>query len=384
MDFGLSEEQKILRKSARDFLKKECPKTLVREMIQDEKGYSPQLWGKMAEMEWQGLGFPVEYGGSGGSFLDLVILFEEIGRALLPSPFFATVVLGGMSIMEAGTEKQKQTYLPKVAKGDILLTLAMAEPGARHEADSITLKAAPFKGDYIINGTKLFVPYANTADYILCVANTGDETRAKDNITIFIVNAKDSTIAINPEKVIGQDKQYEVIFKETVVSKQDILGRLDIGWVNIEKVLHKATVALSAEMNGATEHILEMTTSYAKERVQFGKPIGSYQAIQHRCVDTLIALRASQVLTYDAAWKISLGIPCAMDVSMAKAWASESYKRATWTAMEINGGVASIVGHDMPLYYRHAKGTEVKLGDADFHRELIATEVLDKGPEVEA
>lgn len=378
MDFSLSEEQEMLKRSAWDFLEKECPKTLVKEMIQDERGYSAQLWHKMAELGWQGLGFPTEYGGLGGCFLDLVILFEEMGRALLPSPFFATIVLGGMSILEAGTEKQKQTFLPKVARGDMLLTLAIAEPGTRYETGLITVKATQRQGDFIINGTKLFVPYANTADYLLCVAKTGDKAKVEDGITIFIVNAKSPGVALSPLKTIGQEKQWEVMFKETVLSKQDILGRLGSGWVDIKNVLQKATVALSAEMNGATERILEMTVSYAKERIQFGRPIGSFQAIQHRCADMLVALRASQALTYEAAWKISLGITNTTEVSMAKAWASESYRQATWLGMEINGGVASIEDHDISLHYRQAKAAEAMLGDADFHREIIASEVLGK------
>jgi alkylation response protein AidB-like acyl-CoA dehydrogenase len=159
MDFSLSEEQKMLKNSARNFLEKECPTAMVREMVKDEKGYSPELWYKMAELGWLGLSLPAEYGGAGGSFLDAVVLLEEMGRALLPSPFLATVVLGGLSILEAGSNEQKERFLPKVANGEILLTLAITEPGARYEADSVTAEAEVHDGDFIINGVKLLVTY---------------------------------------------------------------------------------------------------------------------------------------------------------------------------------------------------------------------------------
>jgi alkylation response protein AidB-like acyl-CoA dehydrogenase len=377
MDFSLSEEQEMLKSSARDFLEKECPKALVREMAEDERGYPPQLWHKMAELGWQGLTFPTDYGGADGSFLDLVILLEEMGRALLPGPFFATVVLGGLSILEAGSEEQKERFLPKVAQGDMLLTLAIAEPSARYEADSVTVKAVPHQDNFIINGTKLFVPYAHVADYLVCVTRTEDKAKVNEGVTMFILDAKSPGITCTPLKTIGQDKQCEVLFENTMASKQDILGKLNSGWANIEKVLQKATIALCADMNGGTQQVLEMAVDYAKERVQFGRPIGSFQAIQHRCADMLIALEVSRVLTYEAAWRISQGLPCTMEVSMAKAWASESYRQATWWGMQIHGGVGYIEDHDMPLYYRWAKAAEVTLGDLDIHQEMIAQELLD-------
>lgn len=378
MDFGLSEEQEMLKRSARDFLEKECPKTLVREMAEDEKGYSPQLWHKMAELGWLGVNFPADYGGADGSFLDLIILIEEMGRALLPSPFLATVVLGGLSILEAGSDEQKKRYLPEVAKGDLLLTLAITEPGARYEADPTTVnaKATPHQSDFIINGIKLFVPYAHVANYLICAAKTEDKARLGEGITNFIVNANNPGITCAPLGTIGRDKQCEVTFENAMVPSRDILGELNGGWTDIKNTLQKATIAICAEMNGGTQQILEMSVSYAKERTQFGRHIGSFQAIQHRCADMLITLEASRTLTYEAVWRIGQGLPCTMEVSMAKAWASESYRQATWLGSQIHGGISYIEDHDMPLYYRRAKATEVTLGDADVHREIIARELL--------
>ena len=264
MDFSLSEEQEMLKKSARDFLEKECPKTLVREMAEDEKGYPPELWHKMAELGWQGLAFPTEYGGADGSFLDLVILLEEMGRALLPGPFFATVVLGGLGILEAGSKEQKERFLPKIASGDMLLTLAITEFGARYETDLIKTKATPHQDDFTISGTKLFVPYAHVADYLICAARTEDKASADEGVTNFIINAKSPGITCTPLKTIGRDNQCEVMFENTAVPRQGILGSLNDGSKDIKSILQKATIALCAEMNGSTQQVLEMTVNYAK------------------------------------------------------------------------------------------------------------------------
>lgn len=377
MDFSLSEEQKMLKNSARNFLEKECPTAMVREMAKDERGYSPQLWHKMAELGWLGLSLPTKYGGAGGSFLDSVILLEEMGRALLPSPFFATVVLGGLSILEAGSNEQKERFLPKVANGEILLTLAITEPGARYEADSITAEAELNDGDFIINGVKLLVPHGHVADYIVCITRTRKEGKLSEGVSTFIVDARSPGITITSVNTIGQDKQCEVLFKNTPVSRQDMLGGLNSGWAHTDNVLRKAAVAICAHMNGGTEKVMEMAREYAKNRVQFGQCIASFQAIQHRLADMLIGLEASKVLTHDAAWKISEGLSYRMEASIAKAWASESYRQATWLATGIQGGVAYMEDHDMPLYYRWAKAAEINLGDADFHREVIARELLD-------
>lgn len=376
MDFSLSEEQEMMKRVARDFLKEECPKSVVREIIQDEKGYSSELWRKMAGLGWQGLAFPSRYGGEGGNFLDLIIILEETGRASLPSPFFATVVLGGLSILEAGNEEQKKEFLPKVASGDMLLSLAITEPGARYEADIIGTNAVPNQDSYTITGTKIFVPFAHVADYLLCVARTDEKAKGNEGLTTFIVNTESSELTRSLLETIGRDKQCEVSFENMAVSKQDMLGKLNDGWAHTKSVLDKATVALCAGMNGGTEQILETAVEYAKGRIQFGRPIGSFQAVQHRCADMAVGLEASRALTYEAAWKISEGLPCTMEVSMAKAVANESYRQATWLAMQVQGGVSFFEEHELPQHYREAKVAEVTLGDTDLHLEKIAQQLL--------
>jgi alkylation response protein AidB-like acyl-CoA dehydrogenase len=377
MDFSLSEEQRMLKDAARRFFKKECPTTMVREMIKDERGYSPELWQKMAELGWLGLIIPEEYEGADGSFLDLVILLEEMGGCLLPSPFFATVVLGGLSILEAGNEQQKEKFLPKVAHGELLLTLAITEPHARNETDSITAGAELRDSDIILSGVKVLVPYGHVADYIVCIARTRKQGTLSEGVSALMINTESPGITITSVNTLGQDKQCEVLFQNTPVAKQNILGELHGGWLHTGSVLQKAAVALCAHMNGGTEKVMNMSREHAMGKVQFGQSLASFQAIEHRLADMLIGLEASKGLTYDAAWKISEGSSYAMEAAIAKAWASESYREATWLAMEIQGGVAFIEEHDMPLYYRWAKAAETMFGDAEFHRERVARELVD-------
>lgn len=377
MDFSFTEEQTMLRRTARDFLEKECPKSMVREMAEDEKGYPPQLWQKMADLGWLGLAFPTHYGGGDGSFLDLVVLLEEMGRALLPSPFFATVVLGGLYILEAGSEEQKEEFLPKLASGDTILTLSLTEPSAGYDAGSIAVEAVSNQGDYLINGTKLFVPNAHVADYLLCVTRTRKGAKSDEGITTFIMDTETPGITCTPLNTIGRDHQCEVLFKNAVAPKRGMLGELDNGWRDVEKILQKATVALCVDMNAAAQQVLDMTVNYAKERVQFGRPIGSLTALQHHCANMTVSLEASRSLAYEAAWRISQGLPCVMEVSMAKSWASECYTQITQLGVLIHGGVGIIEEHDLPLYYRQAKASEAILGNADSHREKIAKVILD-------
>jgi alkylation response protein AidB-like acyl-CoA dehydrogenase len=375
MDFSLSEEQEMLRKTARDFLVNECPKALVREMEEDEKGYSPELWKKMAELGWMGLVFPEQYGGEGLSFLDLAVLIEEMGRALVPGPYISTVVYCGLAILAGGSEEQKRELLPKIAKGDLRLTLALTEPSATYEPAGIVVKAAADGDNFVINGTKLFIPDAHVADYLICVARTRDSGGSEDGITLFLVDSTSEGIRLDPLKTIASDRQFEINFENVRVPRKNMIGELDRGWAIIKEILPKATLAQCALMVGGAQQVLEMTVDYAKERVQFGAPIGSFQAIQHKCADMAIDVDGCRFITYQAAWMLSQGMPYALQVSMAKAWVSEAYRRTCVEGHQIHGGIGFIKDHDMQLYYRRAKLSELAFGDADYHRELVAQQI---------
>jgi alkylation response protein AidB-like acyl-CoA dehydrogenase len=373
MDLALSEDQEMLRKMAKDFLANECSKTLVREMEEDEKGYSPELWAKMAEQGWTGLPFPEKYGGVGYSFLDLAVLLEEMGRSCLPGPYFSTVVLAGHAILEAGSEEQKLKLLGAISQGKLICTLALTEPSASYDAKDIQVKATAEGGGYVISGTKLFVPDANVADCMVVVARTGGQ--GAQGITLFLVDPKAPGVSITPLRTIASDKLCEVTFDKVKVGQDAVLGQVGQGWPTVEKVLQKAAVAKCAEMVGGAQQVLEMTVNYAKERVQFGRPIGSFQAIQHHCANMAIDVDGSRFISYQAAWMLSEGIPCTKEVAMAKAWTSDAYRRLTALGHQVHGGIGFTKDHDMQLYYRRAKAAEVTFGDADFHRDVVAREI---------
>jgi alkylation response protein AidB-like acyl-CoA dehydrogenase len=376
MDFNFSEEQRMLKESARGFLARECPKTLVREMEKDEKGYSPALWRKMADLGWMGIAFPEEYGGSGGDFLDLLILLEEMGKACLTGPFFSTVVLGGLAILEAGQEPQKKEFLTPVASGGMVLTLAHNEPGTtQYDPYLITVRAHCAGNDYLIDGVKLFVPDAQVADYLICVARTQGEKGEKGGITLFLVDARSPGIQWELLKTIARDKQCEVTFRNAKVPQENLLGRLNEGGAILERLLPKAAVAKCAEMVGGAQFVLDMCVSYVREREQFGRPIGAFQAVQHHCANMLIDLEGARYITYKAGWMLSRGLACTMQMASAKAWVSEACKRVVILGHQIMGGTGYMEEHDMPLYSRRAKAAEFAYGDANFYRKVVAKEI---------
>ena len=369
MDFAFTEQQEMLRNMVRDFGENECPKTLVREMEEDERGFPEELWKKMAELGWMELALPEEYGGAGFPFLDFVLLLEEMGRACIPGPFFASVLLGGMCVLESGSEEQKQQLLPALAKGNLILTLALTEASAQYEPDAIKAKAVREGSDYVISGTKLFVPYAHVADKIICVA------KAEEGITLFLVDAKSQGVKITPLETITGDKQSEVVFNKVRVPAGDILGDPGKGWETVEKVLVRAKVAKCAEMVGMAQRALEMAADYAKERIQFDRPIGSFQLIQDYCARMVTDVETSKYITYKTAWMLDEGIPCAREVAVAKGWTSGAGRRVVATALQVHGALGFTADHDLGLYYKRLKGAELMFGEEEAHKELLAREM---------
>jgi len=372
MDFSLTELQKMLRTSSRDFLKTNCPRSLVREMAKDEKGYTPELWDQMGEMGWMGLIIPEQYGGAGGSFLDLVVLLEEMGRVCLPGPFFSTVVLGGLSILEAGTAEQKNELLPKLAEGKLLLTLALTEANTAYSADGILTEASQIGDEFIIQGTKLFVLDANVSDYLICAARTKATGIPEDGITLFLVDAKSPGMSGSQLKTIAGDKQCEVIFDRVRVPARNILGNIHEGWPVLEKVLDKAITAQCAEMIGGAKQILEITVDYTKQRKAFGHPIGSFQSIQHYCANMLVQADGGSLMVYNAAWRLSERLPATQEVAMTKVLANEFFRQIAALCLQIHGAIGFTDDHDLPLFFKRAKAWEISLGSTNYHLNRIA------------
>lgn len=372
MDLGLSEQQELLKNAARDFLEKECPESLVREMEEDEKGYSPELWKKMAEQGWQGLLIPEEYGGAGFSFLDLIVLIEEFGRALVPGPFISTQVGGVLPLLEGGTEEQKKQYLPNIASGNAIWTLAYTEPSARFDTEGVTLEVKEDGNDVVLNGTKLFVRDANVADFMTVVGRTPG-TKGDEGIQLVIVDAKSPGITITPLKTIASDKQCEVKFENVRVPKANIIpGGAEV----LRKVQQKATVLECAYLVGLAQMDFEISVQYAKDRIQFGRPIGSFQAIQHKAADMVTDVDGARFIMYRAAWSVDQGEEdAAMNVHMAKAWCSEATRRVVAHGQQIHGGIGFTKDYKIQLYFRRQKAAELMWGDADVHREQVAEQL---------
>jgi alkylation response protein AidB-like acyl-CoA dehydrogenase len=375
MDISFTEEQEMLRKTARDFLVAECPKKKVRELEEDEKGYSPETWKKMANLGWQGMVIPEKYGGQGMTFQDFTVLLEEMGRNILPGPFICTVIEGAYPVIDAGTEEQKKEFLPKIASGESIFTMAQLEPNGLFDASGVTLKAI-HKGDhYVLDGTKVFVEMANVADYIICVARTGKGASVDDGVTILIVDARSLGIHIEVMPTIGMDKLCEVQFKNVSVPSKNILGKPNKGWHIVENVMRRGAIAKSAESIGGIQAAVDMTVAYTKERVQYDRPIGSFQALQHIMSNMWIAMQTSRYLVYQVAWMESEGQPCAREAAMAKAYVNESYKWVTEKAVSLHGGIGTSREHDIPLYFRRAKAADIRYGGTDFQREIVANKI---------
>jgi len=372
MDFNFSEEQDMLKTMARDFLTDKVAKTLVKELEESDEGYSPELWKEMVELGWMGLLIPDEYGGSGMTFLDLAVVLEEIGRACLPGPYFSTVVLGGIPMLKYGTEEQKQEYLGKIAGGEAIFTFAITEEAGSYTPESIAVTAKESGDAWVINGTKLFVPDANVADYLLCAARTGE---GAEDITIFIIDAKSDGITVNPLKTLAGDKLCEVIFKDVSIPKENILGETGKGWDIVVKTIEYAAIGKCCVMIGAMQQSLDITVDYAKERNQYGKAIGSFQVVQHYCANMAIDVDGTRFSTYEAAWKLNEDLPAAREVAIAKAWANEAFERVSTLAHQIHGAIGCTIDHDLHYYTRTGKAAALSYGSGDYYREIVAAEI---------
>ncbi len=376
MDFGFSEEQELLRKSAADFLSKECPMTYVRQMMEDERGYADAVWSKMAELGWTGLIYPEEFGGAGFSMVDLIVVLEEMGKASLPGPFFSTVCLGGRTILEAGSDEQKKKYLPGLASGQTKATLAFLEENARWDEKGINLKTRKGTKNYSLSGVKMFVPDAHVADLLVCAART------TGGIVLFVVERQQPGVSVRQLKTMDQTRKLcEVTFDKVSVGPEAMLGTPGSGWTALKRVLDFSKVALSAEMCGGAQKVLDMTVDYAKVREQFGRPIGSFQAIQHKCANMLVQVESAKSATYYAAWAVANNAPEApLAAAMAKAYCSDAFRHVSAEGIQVHGGIGFTWEHDIHIYFKRAKGSEVTFGDATWNRELVAQLTLDQEP----
>jgi alkylation response protein AidB-like acyl-CoA dehydrogenase len=374
MDFGFSEQQELLRRSARQFLERQCPSAVVRRLSEDSSGAAAELWQGMAELGWMGLALPEAYGGSGLGLVDLALVMEEMGRVLLPAPFLASVVLAGLTVLEAASEAQKQRLLPRLAKGELKASLALLEADGRYDPRGIGLRASIRGNRATLHGTKLFVVDAHVADALVCVARTRGGRDPEAGISLFWIDAKTPGVSCTPLAGIDQTRRLcAVSFDRVGVPLDQLLGARDTAWRPLQRALDRATVALCAEMLGGAEKVLEMCVEYAKTRVQFGRPIGSFQAVKHRLADMKMLIENARSVVYYAAWAADADAPeAARAASMAKAYCSDMYTQVAADGIQVHGGIGFTWDHDMHLYFKRAKSSEVLLGDAAWHRERTA------------
>ncbi len=373
MNFGFNDEQELLRSTARKFFENEVGSDTVRRLMETPEGMTPELWTKLAEQGWLGLVFPDQYDGMGLGLVDLVVLMEEMGRAVVPGPYFSAVLLGGLAIVEAGSEAQKKEWLPKIAGGEKRVALAWMEPSAQLGPAGVTLTAVEKGGRYTLSGTKLFVHDAHTADALVVAARTRPGAGA-DGVSLFLLpkGAKGLEVILLP--TMDQTRKLcEVTLSDVGVGADALLGAAGSGWAPLSRVLDRATVALCAEMCGGAQKVLDMTVEYAKIRQAFGRPIGSYQGVKHRAADMLVDVENSKSITYYAAWALDEGAAEApLAVSMAKAYVSDAYRRVSAAGIQLHGGIGFTWEHDLHLYFKRAKGSEFTFGDATHHRERVA------------
>jgi alkylation response protein AidB-like acyl-CoA dehydrogenase len=375
MDIGFSEEQELLRDTARKFLDAACSTKFVRDRMATPEAMTPEFWSQIAEQGWLGINFAEADGGCGLGLVDLVALMEEMGRAVMPGPYLATL-LGAAVIREAGNPAQRQEFLPAIAEGSLKATLAAIEPNARWDAAGVTMMAREGRwSGFALSGTKLFVPDAHLADLIVVAARTRDGTEMWDGISLFVVPKDIPGLSISLMPSIDETRKLcEVRFNNVTVPEVALLGELHQGWPALVRVYDEAAVALSAEMCGGAQRALEMTVEYAKLRETFGKPIGSYQGVKHKCADMLVEVENAKSLTYYAAWAIDENQPDAqLAVSMAKAYASDASRKVSNAGIQLHGGIGMTWEHDLHLYMKRAKASEVAFGDATWHRERVAS-----------
>lgn len=368
MDIKLNDDQLEISRQARRFFENETPMEYVRAMFEDEKGFTDEIWGKMAELGWTAMCIPEAYDGLGLELLDLAVVLEEMGRAVVPGPFFSTVMLGGGILAEAGSDAQKKEFLPRLAAGEIRGTLALHEPDAGGDLDYVRMEAKAEGGGFVLEGTKVFVPDAHVSDFLVVPA------LAKDGLTLFLVESGASGLAVSPLPTMdGTRKLCVVEFGGVEVGRDAVLAAPGQGNAPLDRALRRAQVGLCAECVGGAQKAMEVATEYAQVRIQFDQPIGAFQAIKHRCAQMYVEVESARSILYWAAWaQDHAEEEAAMAASVAKAYCSEMFTRTAASAIQVLGGTGFSWEHDIHFYLKRAKANEAALGDPVYHWERIA------------
>ncbi len=374
MDLDFSEEQEALREMVRGLCVEYAPLDTLRKLEDDPVGYSSDFWKQLGELGLLGLSLPEKYGGANQSTLEAAIVYEEFGRALAPSPHFVSSVVCSGALLGAGSETQREAWLPRIASGDAILTPAWLEPKNGYGSDGVQLKAVKQGDDYRLSGVKLHVQFASAATRLLVLARSGD---AESDVDLFLVDPKAGGVSMTQQLSLASDTQYRVEFEDVRVPVSDRIGAASSGWASWDRVMHDGIILLAAQAIGGAERALEITVDYAKERKQFDKPLGAFQAIAHYLADAVTEVDGGRVLVYEAAWARAESKPIDRLAPMAKLFACDTFRNLTSMAQQVWGGVGFTVEYDIQLYYRRAKQLQLSWWDTRYLEDLIARTVLD-------
>jgi alkylation response protein AidB-like acyl-CoA dehydrogenase len=371
MDMDLTEEQELLKNSAREFLEQSFGADVIRDLEKSDAGFSHETWKQMADLGWLGLPLPEEHGGSAMGAVDLAVLARELGRALCPSPYLTSVVFSAGAIAAAGTPEQQRAYLPRIASGEAVIAFALQELNGHMDPRGIATRAESSGDGYTLHGTKMFVEFANSADLLLVVARTGG-----DGLTMFLVDPRGQGVTLEPLPTMARDRQFRVVLDGVSVNRANVLGSIDEAWTALEGVVQRGTVAFSAYIVGAAEKMHEMATNYAKDRVQFGRPIGSFQLIQGYLAQLITEIWGAETLVYYAASGIDDEEPSRETIAKAKAFAGDCLKRTSDVGSQIFGGIGYMEDMDNTLFLRRGKQYQLAMGDTGYWEDIIAEELL--------
>ena len=374
LDLEFDQEQELLRQTVRDVLARHCSLDVVRQMEDDPVGYPAPLWAQMAQLDLVGLLLPEEYGGSGMSLIEGVALYEELGRALAPTPHFVSAVMGGGVLTAAGTDAQKGRWLRPVASGDNVLTIAWLEPENGFSPEGVQLRATREGDAFRLDGVKRHVAFAAAADQLVVLARTGDAAEAVD---LFLVDPKAPGVALRQQFSIASDTQYEVTFDGVAVSELERIGTAGSGWGTWQAALQDGLVLLAAQAVGGARYALEITTHPALDRWQFDKPLGAFQALAHYLADAVTALDGAEQLVHEAAWAGANGRPLSSLAPMAKLFACSTFRDITAMAQQIFGGIGFTLDFDIQLYFRRAKQQQLMWANDRTLEDAVAIELLD-------
>jgi alkylation response protein AidB-like acyl-CoA dehydrogenase len=374
MNLDFSEEQDMLREMIRGLCNEYCSVETVREMEDHAVGYPDELWKQMGELGVLGLLIPESYGGGEQTMLEAAIVYEELGRALAPTPHFVSSVVSAGALLAAGSDSQKQEWLPKIAGGEAILAPAWIEPGNGYGPKGVQLRAEQDGDAFVLNGTKRHVLFASSASRLLVLVRTGDGER---DVDIVLVDPKASGVKLTQQKSLASDTQYKVDFENVRVPVSDRLGAAGTGWKTWDAVMHDALILLAAQAVGGADKALEITVQYAKDRKQFDKPLGAFQAISHYLADAATGVEGGRTLVYEAAWARSEGKDISRLAPMAKLFTCQTYRDMTAMCQQVWGGVGFTIEYDIQLFFRRAKQLQITWWDTKFLEELVAHDVLD-------